>query len=85
MSRSHAVRERERVAAIASIAPPVELDMHPLIRGSKLTCPACEREQDVLAYTAMRISEKYAEQVVRPLKCNQCGHVFALRPGGADA
>jgi hypothetical protein len=51
-----------------------------LLRGRTLTCPACEREDDVLRYVPLEHSVKYADQVIPPLKCRMCKHVFALRP-----
>lgn len=52
----------------------------PLISGTKLTCPGCERIADVLDYVPLEYSERYADQVIVPLKCRVCKHVFALRP-----
>ncbi len=53
-----------------------------IIDGRYLRCPGCENVQDVLAYVPLEYSEKYAEQVIPPLKCTieGCKHVFALRP-----
>jgi hypothetical protein len=52
----------------------------PLISGTKLTCPGCEGVADVLDYVPLEYSERYAEQVLVPLKCRVCRHVFVLRP-----
>jgi hypothetical protein len=52
----------------------------PLIDGTDLTCPLCEHTDNILAYRPLQTSTKYASQVVTPLKCKACGHVFALRP-----
>ena len=52
----------------------------PLIEGTSLRCPACERTADVLEYRPLEYSERYADQVVIPLKCRGCNHVFALKP-----
>jgi len=51
-----------------------------LLRGRMLTCPGCERVSDILDYVPLEHSQKYAEEVVVPLKCRGCHHVFALRP-----
>jgi hypothetical protein len=58
----------------------------PLIEGTKLRCPACENVADILAYTPMKVSMKYEDQVVVPLKCPEpnCRHIFALRPNGRE-
>lgn len=53
---------------------------NPLIDGVDLTCPLCETKDNLLAYRPLQVSKKYAPQVVTPLKCKACGHVFALRP-----
>lgn len=52
----------------------------PLIEGTRLRCPGCEHVTDVLDYMPLEYSERYADQVIVPLKCKQCRHVFALRP-----
>lgn len=52
----------------------------PLIEGTCLRCPGCERVANVLDYIALEYSERYADQVVVPLKCRVCRHVFALKP-----
>lgn len=53
----------------------------PLIIGARdLRCPGCEAVADILSYLALECSDKYADQVVRPLKCRSCRHVFALKP-----
>lgn len=52
----------------------------PLINGTMLRCPGCEKEDDVLSYTPLEFSERYADQIVVPLKCRSCRHVFALKP-----
>lgn len=52
----------------------------PLIEGTNLRCPGCERTADVLDYVPLEYSERYATQVVVPLKCRSCRHIFALRP-----
>lgn len=52
----------------------------PLIEGTQLRCPGCENVTDVLDYNALEINERYAAQVVPPLKCKVCRHVFALKP-----
>lgn len=52
----------------------------PLIEGTHLRCPGCERAADVLDYQALEYSERYADQVIVPLKCKRCRHVFALKP-----
>lgn len=52
----------------------------PLIVGHQLRCPGCERCADVLDYVPLEYSERYADQVIVPLKCRECRHVFALRP-----
>jgi hypothetical protein len=51
-----------------------------LINGRMLTCPGCERQADVLMYVPLNHSTKYAAQIVTPLKCRACRHIFALRP-----
>lgn len=52
----------------------------PLIEGTHLRCPGCERSADILDYVPLEFSERYADQVVVPLKCRECRHVFALKP-----
>lgn len=52
----------------------------PLIEGTRLRCPGCERVANVLDYVALEYSERYADQVIVPLKCRECRHVFALKP-----
>lgn len=52
----------------------------PLIEGTQLRCPGCENVADVLAYQPLEFSERYADQVLVPLKCRNCRHVFCLRP-----
>jgi hypothetical protein len=52
----------------------------PLIEGTLLRCPGCETVADVLDYRPLEYSERYSEQVIVPLKCRACHHVFALRP-----
>lgn len=52
----------------------------PLLKGTSLRCPACEETADILGFTPLEYSVKYAEQIVVPLKCPACRHVFALRP-----
>jgi hypothetical protein len=52
----------------------------PLIDGHTLRCPGCERSADVLDYTPLEYSERYAHEVIVPLKCRSCRHVFALKP-----
>lgn len=51
-------------------------------RGPLLRCPACERERPLLGFIALQVAEKYASQVIAPLKCPEkdCLHVFALHP-----
>jgi hypothetical protein len=51
-----------------------------LLVGRMLRCPACENVTDLLDYVPLEYSERYADQVVVPLKCRKCRHVFALRP-----
>lgn len=58
----------------------VEQVRNPLMQGRKITCPKCEVAQDILRFTPLQTSEKYADQVIVPLKCKLCNHVFALRP-----
>jgi len=53
---------------------------HSLVRGHEIMCPGCESWADVLAYTPLQISSKYAAWVIAPLKCPDCGHVFAINP-----
>jgi hypothetical protein len=50
-----------------------------LIRGTKLTCPGCLVEQDILEFRPFNFNPDYAEELVPPLKCRRCGHIFALR------
>ena len=52
----------------------------PLIEGTSLRCPGCEQVADILDYVALEFSERYADQVIVPLKCRSCRHVFALKP-----
>lgn len=54
----------------------------PLVQGRTITCPACERSNDVLAFTPLQHSSKYASQVIVPIKCPEpdCRHTFALHP-----
>lgn len=52
----------------------------PLIEGHSLRCPGCESVADVLDYTPLEYSERYAHEVLVPLKCRHCRHVFALKP-----
>lgn len=52
----------------------------PLLTGHVLRCPGCETEADILDYPLLEYSERYADQVVVPLKCRRCRHVFALKP-----
>jgi hypothetical protein len=52
----------------------------PLLNGRNLKCPGCEDEADILDYIPLEHSEKYAEEVIVPLKCRRCRHVFALKP-----
>lgn len=52
----------------------------PLLRGRYLICPGCEHPHDILAYKPFKITEKYADQTVPPLKCPSCRFIFALHP-----
>jgi hypothetical protein len=56
----------------------------PLLKGHRLRCPGCENVADILEYTPLQFSEKYADQIVVPLVCRRCRHTFALRPGMGD-
>jgi hypothetical protein len=86
-------RHFERTASGVEIAPPpgqsppVVQPSPPLMRGRHLTCPGCEKQQDVLDFIPFDYSEKYADQVVAVHRCPSCGHIFALdpNPGGSDA
>ncbi len=71
-----------RKSAEADLMRLVEQSTTPLVRGRNILCPACERWHDVLQYTPLQYSSKYALQVIVPLKCceRDCGHVFALHP-----
>jgi uncharacterized protein YbaR (Trm112 family) len=51
-----------------------------LLNGRILSCPACEHACDLLEYIPLHYSEKYADQVIAPLVCRSCKHIFALRP-----
>lgn len=51
-----------------------------LLNGRKLTCPGCEEVADILDYVPLEHSERHAAEVVVPLKCRTCRHVFALKP-----
>jgi len=51
-----------------------------LISGSRVTCPGCENVADILDYHHLEVSSKYLDQVVPPLKCRVCRHVFAMVP-----
>ena len=51
-----------------------------LIMGTDLKCPGCENVTNILDYLPLEHSEKYANQIVIPLKCRNCRHVFALKP-----
>lgn len=52
----------------------------PLIDGANLRCPACENVGNILGYVPLEHSVKYVDQIVIPMKCQKCKHVFALRP-----
>lgn len=52
----------------------------PLIEGITLMCPACEVRENIMAFIPLEHSTKYVDQIVVPLKCRSCRHVFALRP-----
>ncbi len=52
----------------------------PLVKGRNIKCPHCELEADLLYYNQLKIVEKFAEFLVRPLKCRKCGFLFALKP-----
>lgn len=49
--------------------------MGKLIVGSKMKCPQCELEQDILFYTRLK---QVDEEATYPIyKCKNCRHVFA--------
>lgn len=52
----------------------------PLIEGTHLRCPGCESVSDILEYLPLEYSERYSDQVLVPLKCRHCRHVFCLKP-----
>lgn len=51
-----------------------------IMEGSRLRCPGCEHVSPILDFTPLEYSEKYATQIIPPLKCRRCRHVFALKP-----
>lgn len=65
---------------ILKLVPLTEAAHESLFHGRYLTCPACQKEQDILTYVPLRIVEQYAHELVPPLRCSACNHVFALRP-----
>lgn len=69
-----------RRASDADIVRFVEGAAGPLLVGTKLRCPGCERVADILDYVPLEHSDRYADQVIVPLKCRGCRHVFALKP-----
>lgn len=71
--------ERTRKPFPAALMELVEIG-GPLIEGTTLMCPACEERSDILTFIPLEHSVKYADQIVVPLKCRSCRHVFALRP-----
>lgn len=72
--------KRAELRQLAEAAPPA------LIEGSKLRCPGCEEQFDILAFVPLKRSTKYEAHVVTVLKCpsRQCRHVFALKPHGPE-
>ncbi len=72
---------------ILELVPATQPEYESLFHGRYLTCPACQKEQDILSYVPLRIVEQFAHELVPPLRCPNCNHVFALRPvpeGSAD-
>ena len=51
-----------------------------VVDATHLRCPGCEQVSPILGFIPLEYSEKYASQVIPPLKCRKCRHVFALKP-----
>lgn len=49
----------------------------PLVIGSAMRCPKCERVENILAYRPMRTPEKYSEELNTIVKCPNCGWLFS--------
>lgn len=51
-----------------------------LINGTKLMCPRCKEDHNLLAYVPLMEIEDYAEDTVPIYKCPSCRWMFALAP-----
>jgi hypothetical protein len=55
-----------------------------LLHGHTLMCPACLERRDVLEFRPLQYVERFVHELAVPLRCPNCDHIFALRPGGPD-
>ena len=87
------IRTRKTLVDPSSLTVPPNLDAitggeprrkSALLHGTALTCPACRTTADILTYRPLEYVERFAAELVPPIRCPHCLHIFALRPGGPD-
>jgi hypothetical protein len=52
-----------------------------LMSGTRMRCPRCKRQQDVLTFVPLALIEEYADETCIIYKCSLCRWLFAPHPG----
>jgi DNA-directed RNA polymerase subunit M/transcription elongation factor TFIIS len=57
--------------------PEMKRQQKPLIRGTKMVCPRCKKEHNVLHFVPLLQIEEFAEDTTPIVKCPSCKWLFA--------